>query len=694
MLSIESLLNGQAQQYFTVRYNALNGWSWFEHDFSLRQWSGLGAPPISGPRLDPISRILSDYSYEVSLDPRMAYGTMNFPPDLDTHLLKRSREFSEYFIDTWRPSIKDDFHYPSNILHSLVMPFVGSYTKGVYRRDHNVHHRSQYGKLVIRRDDSRSLVRKILPGKRESIDIPVYSKFQRFSADRSTDNWPDESLEAPPAGYMPAAMPVWVRYGEGLDFTNLAEFEGWDQPTKGPLIAACKSLQDRGSFPWVTVNGDEVVNLKISNFSFDWDPLNFTIRYRIEEDAYQPFSLSRIHAKWDISTGIRLTDAYHGLNPLTGPGWYRSFGVMARSFYSYTLVEGSSFVLDLPEYVQEPFSATFQPYYLSAPDKPYVQHGPYFSSEAGHAAPVFKVSPETMSYNAANEFGQYWDAKMVEIRRSAVYAFQNALENDLRILRNNYLEVLKELPEIVSLIPNVGDLVKIAKHANLKNVISGVLKLGNWVSENYLRYSFGIAPDIGVIQELNAAGPTLASRLILASKTRKKTLRGSFRFELPDSPKYHSNCVLHTTCKCTIVYPDSPLWFAIAVSYGLGLAPSTQNIWENIPFSFAVDWKTRMSDRFKAIDLQLLSIFLAVEDIQFSYKITGRFDPLSYSVDHGYALNIVADDSDVSSSFYRRDVVNFLPVLSDGHYDYFSSTRDPELGILGSLAYQLLSLGK
>jgi hypothetical protein len=142
------------------------------------------------------------------------------------------------------------------------------------------------------------------------------------------------------------------------------------------------------------------------------------------------------------------------------------------------------------------------------------------------------------------------------------------------------------------------------------------------------------------------------------------------------------------------VYPADPTWFAIATLYGLGLAPSLQNIWENIPLSFVLDWFTNMSSRFKAVDLQVLSVFLAVEDIQVSYKITGDFDARSRVLAKEYLLSINYDDSDITSSFYRRELITGLPVLSDGLYDYKSVSQNPSFGILGSLTYQFLSLGK
>ena len=414
--------------------------------------------------------------------------------------------------------------------------------------------------------------------------------------------------------------------------------------------------------------------------SFIQNPGGIDLEYSFDQSQnWIDVGLTQINRSWDVSCGYWLeSDGSHF--PISSDWRYACLNT--HSYYNYKLKEGWGVSIGPVSsgFTDVPFSGS-----VSIPTR---------RSSAPISSPSH-VLDHTLGQSitdvraVSDLHGQFWENDLTELRRSAVYSYHKALESRLVAVKNNYIEVLNELPGLPELVPDVKGFINLVRSVNWRSLASGAVKLGKLVASTNLQYNFGIAPTAGVIQELDTLGPALGRRLLAASKTTKVELKGQFLFDLPYSPPGFTDSRLITRTTCTIEEPDDPFWFAIMKLYGIRIAPSTKNIWEIIPMSFAVDWFTNMSGRFGSLDMSFLSIFVRASAIQHSYTVTSTLDVTSpsriltpfESLDYRFGAPLPV--------FYRRELSKTIPILSDGKIDYLSAAGNPDLGIFTSLVATL-----
>jgi hypothetical protein len=358
-----------------------------------------------------------------------------------------------------------------------------------------------------------------------------------------------------------------------------------------------------------------------------------------------------------------------------------------RPYYEFTCLEGSCTYLLGGELVtsvkQTPYSGFVAPNY----DQGILRYGPYIKSESGLPRVADWILDSAVRF-VADDHGLYWERRLNELRKSSVYSFHNALEKRLVLLKNNYLEVLKELPELPALIPDVLSLVRILTMAKSSSLIRTGLKLGDWITKFNLQYNFGIAPDVSVLQELNRVGPSLLRLIDRGDEVESVTEYGTFHFPFHDDESWGSGSKLITRTKVNLTYPPKPVWNAIIGLYGVRLAPSLQNIWELIPGSFVVDWFTNMSARYKHVDLSLMQLAFKFNYFEHSYTIVSGLSDVN---DVWEWLD--SSESRLQAKYYVRDISFTVPQLAESTYDYLRVQGSPNSGILGSLLYQILRIG-
>lgn len=217
--------------------------------------------------------------------------------------------------------------------------------------------------------------------------------------------------------------------------------------------------------------------------------------------------------------------------------------------------------------------------------------------------------------------------------------------------------------------------------------LSGLVRLGDFITSTNLKYNFGVMPDISAIDELNRQSPKLTRLLLDGVSSKKGLFSGSFTYVFGDNEDTGSwsNCSLHVRSLVEITYNPTPFFGCLVQLYGIGILPSLQTIWEIIPFSFVADWFTNMSSRLRSIDLSLMSIFIGMNWIETSYRVTGKSAPVSIQ-----DIGLDPITSELYNQYFRRELSLITPTLKEADYDFLGKNGSPNIGILGSLLFQLL----
>lgn len=270
---------------------------------------------------------------------------------------------------------------------------------------------------------------------------------------------------------------------------------------------------------------------------------------------------------------------------------------------------------------------------------------------------------------------------------SHFYSSVDALEKFSKVLSTNHLETLKELPDIVRLIPDAALLIRALVDLK-KGDVGGFVLLGDFIAETQLKYGFGIAPTIEAIQELNDKGQAIVEQFNLLGKTTYQTLNGKFVYSLPEGYIEGTGpCELITRSKIRAKFTNTAFLATLLGYRSVGLLPELGALWELFPGSFIVDWFTNVGQRISDVDDSALLLMLEVDYCVHSYTILGK-----YTDEFLDQWSLQTDD--VSPGFfarvYIRHVSTSAPVMRPSTYDFRSVAGVPSSGIVGALLWTVL----
>lgn len=685
-------ITGRTSILCQLRYSD-HSWLWQGPYAALPiQWGNGGYSP--SPQLDVVAHLLQRCEITQEADPFVLFGLKESTPNSS----QLTSEFNQFHIANWRSNHIDDSYYAQNWLNSYALALDPSTAKAraVYRRDHNVHHHNLSGYASLTRRSQHQLIYALSTSPIEAFGtvIPTYHRFMRIGDATEDIPFPDESLVSPPPGWLDRGTSLWSYFSDSDWSHSDPAFDiVYDRGPVGPLVGRLEALSRSVGKSETRLGIDYTHIYTLDSFTFSIGTLRVDWEYTFTEQVIIP-TWGCVHKiSWKIQSGV-YTEPSTSPDPQPGSGWKWCNGLTASCYYHFDLVSGTTTMPVagiMTTVVHNSYGRDVNLSLNSGGANDWADWGPGTVSSPIHLLDAIHVTWPGALLSCANLHGSYWSERLPELRRSAIFSFQKALENDLQIFKNNYLEVLKELPDLPGLVPKVDDLFKIISSVRWTSLVSGALKLGNWVASSNLQLNFGILPTKGVIEELNQLGPSLGARLISAAKLRSKDLRGTFRYVLPEQPDGYSLSKLTTITNVSVTYPSDPIWFVLFTLYGVRLAPNLKNIWENIPMSFVVDWFTNMSSRLNAIDMSLMTLVIRVNAIQHSYSVTSypesttdQMLAVSANPFDPYATHLVP-------TFYRREITRVVPQLSEGRYDYLSAAGNPNLGIFGSLLLQFLT---
>lgn len=267
-----------------------------------------------------------------------------------------------------------------------------------------------------------------------------------------------------------------------------------------------------------------------------------------------------------------------------------------------------------------------------------------------------------------------------ELTPATYYSSSNALEEYLTRIESNLLEFLADAGDLLALLPDLGVLLHAMRDVRRLRP-EGILRLGDFIAESYLKYQFGTRPTLETIADLNEHGPQLQKGLNSILDAGGRTIYGKFDYDLHQGPWALRNAHLTTRSKIRLRMTDeSFLRTLIALKAG-GLAPTLSNMWETLPFSFAVDWFTNLSERYRAIDNQVL--FMAFDVAWCVHSLTVYRETLAEDL-APYNFEKLGT---FGESTYMRHVSYAMPSLRPSKYDFLEVAPSPSVGVGGSLAW-------
>jgi hypothetical protein len=275
---------------------------------------------------------------------------------------------------------------------------------------------------------------------------------------------------------------------------------------------------------------------------------------------------------------------------------------------------------------------------------------------------------------------------MPNIRPSSFHAVRDAVDTYANVIETNHIETLKEIDDLLHLIPSFGKLAEFASSLSSGSAISAGKHGLDFLSDTYLRFKFGIEPTVKNGQEiLNKAS---AVRERFANLYGPRTLNGKFHYVFPEGTYGFRNVSLTTRAKIRIHFDESCLLAGVLRSRALGLFPSLSSLWDCVPLSFIIDWFTNLGERFDSVDDQVSILAFRITECVYSYTVYVNLDE---ELLQSFDLTAAEPNHLPYLKCYTREVSHIKPLLRDSKYDWLAPQKVPDLGIVGSLLWKVLS---
>lgn len=276
------------------------------------------------------------------------------------------------------------------------------------------------------------------------------------------------------------------------------------------------------------------------------------------------------------------------------------------------------------------------------------------------------------------------DLRYRDLGPSCYFSTMDAVDQFSSTLDNNYLEDIADLSGILEIVPDIPMLVRALVDIK-RGKLSGVVRLGDFLTELYLRLKFEILPDSRAIAELNEKGQILIDGFNRLEEVDRYVFYGKFTFDLPDAyvPNSSSNYLV-TRSKVVFRMSDSSFIIALLKLNRSGLAPTLSNLWEVLPGSFIVDWFFRIGRRIQDVENSGLLLALEIESFVHSYEITSTIPEEKLS-----SLGLTSPNHDFAYRYYVRHLSVRVPTGEGSKFDFRQPSMGPDAGIVGSLLWQV-----
>jgi hypothetical protein len=294
--------------------------------------------------------------------------------------------------------------------------------------------------------------------------------------------------------------------------------------------------------------------------------------------------------------------------------------------------------------------------------------------------------------SSVNQFAQSFLYSTIQgpplqnIRPSGFYAACDALNKASSLLKGSNLQTLVKLPGFVSSLPDFGKVAKFLAAAAAGD-IAAIPMAVDYISEQYLKYQFENRPSLDIVKQV--LSKDLTSEIAEITARRWETLYGKFDYSFRNEDSWMSrfgDLSLETRSELRVYFDFSTLAASLFAADNAGFLPTMSRIWSLVPFSFVVDWFANIGGRIRSVEQQLEFAALAVNYINYSYKIT-----LTFSEDYLLSQGLVCPDSEqpFTSTLYIREFSRCTPSLRDSKFDFEASRAQLNAATIGALMWQL-----
>lgn len=261
-----------------------------------------------------------------------------------------------------------------------------------------------------------------------------------------------------------------------------------------------------------------------------------------------------------------------------------------------------------------------------------------------------------------------------------------AVDEMLGALGADHIETLNELGDILSPI----DVVKAFYH--LKDIRGAVACMSGFLSflaDAKLTYSLAVAPTIGVAEQLSSDLIPVIARMKNAEQLQRSDGEWKGVVENPG----HGFSAFHVTLRSHVRarLRSGTLLASVLPLNSLGLLPSTSQLWNLIPLSFVLDWRTRTGDALGIIDKSTALLAIECQYTVNSFTIEYFFDDDELRR-YGCARKILDNGSyKVGYRLYGRYVSPVLSFLGPTRLPVMGRIGVPDWALAGSLVYKIVT---
>lgn len=274
-----------------------------------------------------------------------------------------------------------------------------------------------------------------------------------------------------------------------------------------------------------------------------------------------------------------------------------------------------------------------------------------------------------------------------DFRASAFYSASNGLHEHIDVVQANHIENLSQLGGLLSLLPDLPALGRLVAKA-AKRDPGAIVDLVDFLSDVILKFRFGQKPTSEDLLEL--ASLDIRKELETLLRANAATVYGKFVHNFSRSeieqilPGMDGELQLVTRSKVRFQTDMTTLLANYLTANAMGMMPTLSRLWAVVPFSFVVDWFTRLDDRLQSIDDQLLWMVVGSEWTLHSFRLTyyPAFPELA-------AYNLRSSEEDpFGLTWYSRELSLCIPRLTEARFDYRASSTSPDLVTVGALVWQ------
>jgi hypothetical protein len=197
---------------------------------------------------------------------------------------------------------------------------------------------------------------------------------------------------------------------------------------------------------------------------------------------------------------------------------------------------------------------------------------------------------------------------------------------DSVVLPSNWLESVPELPSLLKSVSKVGEFANIVRRI-LDLDPKAIPAFIDFLAGAHLLYKYGAKPAVSDVQNARLSVERAVEQMTVLSQGLPDHLYGEFKYNIPEHPDglpgrqwlvSRTKMVLRKNLGIAL------LWL-LALDQS-GLLPSMARVWDLVPFSFVIDWFTKLSDRFGDVDRMLERAFIDPDYYVHSFTYTLQLD--------------------------------------------------------------------